>query len=159
MDNMNLQEYAAMRGLECSHTKGWGLTAAVWVVAAIVLLGFVVNIWNRNCNEKVQFANGLARLTGRIDCMEPDVRWAGQKLYEANGTIQSINRGVRDMAQNFGDQIFQLNDEVFYDNTCNRRGRNCGCGCDNNRKFTQTSKYNLASQSVDVTETCGGCNC
>ncbi len=90
--------------------------------------------------------------------MEPDVKWAGQQLYKANGTIQAINRGVNDMGQTFGDQLFQLNDEVFYSNgRCGSRGR--GCSCDNGRKFTQTSNYNLASQSVAVTESCGGCGC
>lgn len=157
--SMSIQEYAAMRDLECNHKKGWGLTTAVWVVAAVIVIAFIVNVWNNNCNEKVQFANGLARLTGRIDCMEPDVRWAGQQLYAANGTIQSINRGVRDMAQNFGDQLFQLNDEIFY-NPRGRRGGCCNNGCDNGRRFTQTSNYNLASQSVAVTESCGGgCGC
>lgn len=155
---MSLQDYAAMRELECEHKKGWGSTTALWVIAAVIVIAFFVYSWHNSCNERTQFAVGLANLTGKIQCMEPDVRWAGQQLYKANGTIQSIDRGVRDMGQNFGEQLFQLNDEVFYDNgRCGNRGR--GCGCDNNRKFTQTSNYNLASQSVAVTESCGGCGC
>lgn len=155
---MSLQDYAAMRELECEHKKGWGATTALWVIAAVIVVAFFVYSWHNSCNERTQFAVGLANLTGRIQCMEPDVKWAGQQLYKANGTIQAINRGVNDMGQTFGDQLFQLNDEVFYSNgRCGGRGR--GCGCDNGRKFTQTSNYNLASQSVAVTESCGGCGC
>lgn len=156
---MNLQDYAAMRELECSNSKGWGSTSALWVIAAVIVIAFFVYSWHNSCNERTQFAVGLANLTGRVNCMEPDVRWAGQQLYKANGTIQSIDRGVRDMGQNFGDQLFQLNNDVFYENgRCGCRSRG-NCGCDNGRKFTQTSNYNLASQSVAVTETCGGCGC
>lgn len=89
---MNLQDYAAMRELECENKKGWGAAAALWVIAAVIVVAFFVYSWHQNCNERTQFAVGLANLTGRINCMEPDVRWAGQQLYKANGTIQSINR-------------------------------------------------------------------
>ncbi|TDA89185.1 hypothetical protein E1J02_17750 [Phocaeicola dorei] len=61
MDNvtgMSIQEYAAMRELECEHKKGWGATAAIWVIAAVIVIAFFVYSWHINCNEKVQFAVG-----------------------------------------------------------------------------------------------------
>ena len=63
------------------------------------------------------------------------------------------------MKQNFSNQLFQLNKEVFWDdNDCgcgNGRGRGrSGCGCGGNREFRQQSTYNLASTSVTVDETC-----
>lgn len=159
MEGMSIQEYAAMRELECEHKKGWGSTTALWVIAAVIVVAFFVYSWHNSCNERTQFAVGLANLTGRVNCMEPDIRWAGQQLYAANGAISATVQGVGDMKQNFGNQLFQLNREVFYDDCNGHRGRGCGCGCDNGRKFTQTSNYNLASQSVAVTESCGGCGC
>lgn len=45
MDNvtgMSIQEYAAMRELECEHKKGWGATAAIWVIAAVIVIAFFV---------------------------------------------------------------------------------------------------------------------
>ena len=62
MDNvtgMSIQEYAAMRELECEHKKGWGATAAIWVIAAVIVIAFFVYSWHNNCNEKVQFAVGF----------------------------------------------------------------------------------------------------
>ena len=158
MDNatgMTLQEYAAMRELECDHKRGWGSTTALWVIAAVIVVAFFVYSWHNSCNERSQFAVGLAKLTGKIECMEPDVRWTGQQLYKANGTIQAINRGVNDMGQTFGEQLFQLNDEVFYNPNRGRCGHrnNCGCGC-GSREFNQRSTYNLASTQVTVDESC-----
>lgn len=159
MDNtgMSIQEYAAMRELECDHKKGWGATTALWVIAAVIVVAFFVYSWQKGCNEKVQFATGLANLAGRINCMEPDVRWAGQQLYAANGAISATVQGVGDMKANFGEQLFQLNKEIFYNDGCGcghgRRG-GCGCGCGGNREFRQTSTYNLASTNVTVDETC-----
>lgn len=115
MDNitgMSIQEYAAMRELECEHKKGWGSTTALWVIAAVIVIAFFVYSWHNSCNERTQFAVGLANLTGRVNCMEPDVRWTGQQLYAANGAISATVQGVGDMKANFGDQLFQLNREV-----------------------------------------------
>ena len=159
MEGMTLQEYAAMRDLECENKKGWGSTTALWVIAAVIVVAFFVYSWHRNCNERTQFAVGLANLTGRMNCMEPDVRWAGQQLYAANGAISATVQGVGDMKKNFENQLFQLNNEIFYDNNhgcgCNGSGRSrSGCGNCGSREFRQSSTYNLASTQVTVDETC-----
>lgn len=96
-------------------------------------------------------------MNGRVSCIEPDVRWAGQQLYATNGVIAATVQGVGDMKSNFSNQLFQLNNRVFYDEDCcgcgDGRGRR-GCGCGGNREFAQTQTYNLASQGVTVTERC-----
>lgn len=156
MADMTLSDYAAMREIECQHGKGWGLSTAVWVLVAAVIIFAIVYNWTKTSNEKAQFATSLARLDGRIDCLEPDVRWAGQQLYAANGAISAVVQGVGDMKTNFGNQLFQLNREVFYDEGCGCGGngyRRNGCGC-GNREFAQTQTYTLASQGVTVTEKC-----
>lgn len=152
--DMTLSDYAAVQELQCERTKGWSSATALWVIVAVLIILAVVFNWTRNCNEKVEFATSLARLNGRIDCMEPDVRWAGQQLYAANGSVSRLAQGATDMYNNFGNQLFQLNDRVFYENN-NRSGCGCGsCGNNGNREFAQTQTYNLASQAVTVTEKC-----
>lgn len=153
---MEIQEYAAMRELEQNGRKHYGATAAIWVLVAAVVIVAIVYNWTRNCNEKVQFSTALANLNGRVSCMEPSVRWAGEQLYAANGVISATVQGVGDMKKNYGEQLFQLNREVFYDDNhgcgCGRgHGRCGGCG---GREFRQTSTYNLASTNVTVDETC-----
>ena len=131
MAEMAISDYASIKELENEHRDGWGSTTALWVIVAALILFAIVYNWTRNCNEKVQFAVGMARMEGRLNCIEPDVRWAGQQLYAANGAISATVQGVGDMKQNFGNQLFQLN-----------------------REFAQTQTYNLASQGVTVTERC-----
>lgn len=153
---MEIQEYAAMRELEQNGRKHYGGIAALWVLVAAVIIVAIVYNWTRNCNEKVQFSTALANLNGRVSCMEPSVRWAGEQLYAANGAISATVQGVGDMKKSFGDQLFQLNREVFFEDGCGcGRGRNrSGCGGCGNREFKQTSTYNLASTNVTVDETC-----
>lgn len=152
MADFNLQDYAAMRDLECQHRKGWGSTTALWVIAAVIIIGFIVYNWTVNCNEKVQFATGLAKLDGRVDAIEPVVTAHGNNLYSLNGVTSATVQGVKDMKHTFGEDIFQLNDEIFY-NPRRRSGCGCNSGC-GNREFRQTSTYNLASTNVTVDETC-----
>lgn len=154
---MSISEYAAVKELENEHREGWGATTALWVIVAALIFIAIVYNWTRNCNEKIQFSTVLANLNGRVSCIEPDVRWAGQQLYAANGIIAATVQGVGDMKSNFSNQLFQLNNRVFYDEDCcgcgEGRGRR-GCGCGGNREFAQTQAYNLASQGVTVTERC-----
>jgi outer membrane murein-binding lipoprotein Lpp len=130
--------------------KGWGLTTAVWVVVAAVILALLVYIWNKNCTEKAEIAAGVQKLVGRVDALEPAVTAQGNNIYTLNRVMASTVQGVKDLKQCFGDDIYQLNEEIFYGA---RRGRS-GCGGCGNREFRQTSTYNLASTNVTVDETC-----
>lgn len=149
MGDLNLQDYAAMRELEHRNSDGYGSTVAKWVIAAVIILAFLVYIWQQNCNEKVRFATGLAQLDGRVNAIEPAVTAQGNNLYQLNGVTAATVQGTKDMRDCFGESIYNLNEAVFY----SRRNRS-GCGSCGNREFRQTSTYNLASQAVTVDETC-----
>lgn len=123
-----------------------GTMTAVWVIAAAIILALVVYVWQKGCNEKVQFATGLANLNGRVNAIEPAVTAQGNNLYQLNGVTAATVQGAKCMAEH----IYQLNDEIFY----NPRHRSAGCGGCGNREFRQTSTYNLASTAVTVDETC-----
>jgi hypothetical protein len=151
---MELQDYAAMQELQHERTKGWGGITALWVIAAVIVIAFFVFGWQNSCNEKVRFATGLSELTGRINAIEPAVVAQGNNLYSLNGVTAATVQGVGNLKQFYGEQLYELNDTVFYG-----RRHGGGNGGNNGRLFTQTSNYNLASQSVAVTESCGGCSC
>lgn len=130
--------------------KGWGMTTALWVIVAVVILALLAYIWNKNCTEKAEIAAGVQKLVGRVDALEPAVTSQGNNIYTLNGVVASTVQGVKDMKQCFGDDIYQLNEEIFY----GARHRRGGCGGCGNREFKQTSTYNLASTNVTVDETC-----
>ena len=138
--------------MENNEGKGWGLTTAVWVVVAAVILALLVYIWNKNCTEKAEIAAGVQKLVGRVDALEPAVTSQGNNIYTLNGVVASTVQGVKDMKQCFGEDIYQLNEEIFYGS---RRARG-GCGGCGNREFKQSQTYNLASTTVTVDDTCRG---
>lgn len=149
MADMTLSDYANMRALEHEKTKGWGSATALWVIAAVIIVAFIAMIWQRNCTEKAEIAAGVQKLVGRVDAIEPAVTSQGNNLFSLNGVVASTVQGVKDIKTCFGEDIYQLNEEVFY----GRRGRSGGC-CGGGREFKQTSTYNLASTAVTVDETC-----
>lgn len=137
-----------------SENKGWGsgMMAAMWVIAAVIVIALLAYIWNRNCSEKAEIAAGVQKLVGRVDALEPAVTAQGNNIYKLNGVMASTVQGVKDLKQCFGDDIYQLNEEIFYGRN-HSHGRS-GCGGCGNREFKQTSTYNLASTDVTVEETC-----
>lgn len=133
---------------ETKGTWGGGIMTALWVIVAIVAVAIFVWVWNKNCTEKAEIAAGVQKLVGRVDALEPAVTSQGNNIYALNNAVSATVQGVKDMKQCFGEDIYQLNEEVFY----GRRRSGCsGCG---NREFKQTSTYNLASTNVTVDETC-----
>lgn len=154
---MELKDYAELKALENGRYddrhrgKGWSIATAVWVIAAVIVLAFIFWGWQKGCSEKMQIAVGMAKLDGRVDAIEPVVTAHGNNLYSLNGVTSATVQGVKDLKENTYNQLFQLNDEVFYNPS--RRGHNSGCGC-GNREFRQSSVYNLASTQVTVDETC-----
>lgn len=154
---MELKDLLEVKGLENmgnGHNNHWGAKTALWVIAAVIVIAFIFWGWQKGCSEKTQFALGLAKLDGRVDAIEPVVTAHGNNLYSLNGAFSATAQGVKDMKENFSNQLFELNDEIFYNPS--RRGRN-GCGCNSscgNREFRQSSTYNLASTQVTVDETC-----
>lgn len=149
MDNMTIQDYAAMQNLMCDRSHAWGKGAGIWAIVAIILIAFIAIIWQKNCNEKVQFATSLARLDGRVDAIEPAVTSQGNNLYKLNGVMSATVQGVGDLKECVNDKLDLLENQVLFQ----RRGCGCNSGC-GNREFRQSSVYNLASTSVTVDETC-----
>lgn len=133
-------------------TKGtWGgsIMTALWVIAAVVIIALIAYLWNKNCTEKAEIAAGVQKLVGRVDAIEPAVTAQGKNLYDINGAFSATAQGVKDMKQCFSEDIYNLNEEVFFNSR-----RRSGCGGCGNREFKQTSTYNLASTNVTVDETC-----
>lgn len=147
---MDFDDFAKMRMLEREDKHGsWGGNIALYIIAGVIVLAIFAWLWNRNSNEKAQFATGIANLQGRLNAIEPAVTAQGNNLYKLNGVMASTVQGVKDVKECFGNDIYELNNIVLYGN---RRSGGCG-GC-GNREFKQSSTYNLASTTVTVDESC-----
>lgn len=161
---MELQDAAALQELSHRNNERWGTNTALWVIAAVVVIAFVANIWSRNCSEKVAFATGLANLDGRINCITPQVSKLNEQMYGAAQTFAGLVVGLDETRRDFGGQLGQLNNTVFY-NPINSGYGSCGasrsgcCGTPS-RVFAQSTQYaQTGTPQVTVTETCGNDRC
>ena len=167
---MELQDYAAMQELQKQDKDGrWGTNTALWIIAAVIVIAFIANIWAKNCTEKVAFATGLSDLHGRIECIQPQVGKLNDQMYGAAQAFAGLTVGLSETRRDFGTQLGQLNNTVYYNPAnegwfgygggCGRnRGGGCGCGTPN-RVFAQTQTYTPSTSEVTVTETCGNDRC
>ena len=151
MDAKDLLEIKAIDEMGGNKHHGWSRDTALWIIAAVIVIGFVAWLWSKGCTEKTDIAVGLANLTGRVNSIEPAVTANANNIRDLDKVTSATVQGVKDIKENTYNQLFQLNDEIFYNPS--RRGRS-GCGCGGNREFKQTSTYNLASTNVTVDETC-----
>lgn len=162
---MELQDAAALQELSHRNGERWGTNTALWVIAAVVVIAFVANIWSRNCSEKVAFATGLANLDGRINCITPQVSKLNEQMYGAAQTFAGLVVGLDETRRDYGNQLGQLNNTVFY-NPINSGYGNCGnfrsagcCGTPS-RVFAQSTQYQqTGTPQVTVTETCANDRC
>lgn len=146
---MDFDDVIKMKMAEREDHSGWGLTTAAYIIVAAIIIAILAYLWNKNSNEKAQFATGIANLQGRVNAIEPAVTAQGNNLFALNGVMASTVQGVKDVKECFGYDIAELNNAVF-----TARTRSGGCGGCGNREFKQSSTYNLASTQVTVDETC-----
>ena len=131
--------------------ENWGGNIALYIIGAVLTVGFLAYLWHKGANEKAQLGVGIANLQGRINAIEPVLTAQGNNIFSLNGVVASTVQGVKDMKECFGYDIAGLNDAVF-----TARTRSGGCGGCGNREFKQSQTYNLASTTVTVDDTCRG---
>ena len=146
---MDFDDLVKAKFLEKEEHGGWGGNIALYIIAAVIVIAIFAWLWNRNSNEKAQFATGIANLQGRVNAIEPVLTAQGNNIFSLNGVVASTVQGVKDMKECFGYDLAGLNDAVF-----TARTRSGGCGGCGNREFKQSQVYNLASTTVTVDDTC-----
>lgn len=144
-----IDDYLKLKGLEEMGEKehGWSRDTALWIIAAVIVVGFVAWLWSKGCTEKTEIAVGLANLAGRVNSIEPAVTAQGNNIYKLNGVVSATVQGTGDLKECVNEKLALLENQVLF------QGRRNGC-CGGNREFKQTSTYNLASTNVTVDETC-----
>ena len=146
-DLLEIQAIENMSDNRKHHDRGWSRDTALWIIAAVIVIGFVAWLWSKGCTEKTEIAVGLANIAGRVGAVESAVTSQGNNIYKLNGVVASTVQGVGDLKECTNDKLDFLEGQVLF------QGRRGGCGC-GNREFKQTSTYNLASTNVTVDETC-----
>lgn len=158
MESMSLTDYAAVKELENHHRDDWGSATALWVLVAAVIVVAIVYNWTKNCNEKVAFATSLSDLAGKVNCIAPQVQTLNSQMYGAAQTFAGLTVGVNELRERTAVQLDALNNTVYWNpiNSGYVSRSSCGCGCNPNRVFAQSTQYaQTGTPTVTVTESCG----
>ena len=136
----NMNEMASDRG------GWWGQNLALFIIAAVAIVLFVVWLSNKSGQDKADLAASIQRLYGKVDCIEPQV----SKYVDR---VDAIGVALAQTSQSQAD--FQSYVERYM-----AHGR-CGCGNNNSNgcgqtRFVKTTPYTAGTPTLEETDTC--CN-
>ncbi len=134
-------------------TGRWSLSAAVWVIAAIIVLMAILWFVHRTGQDKADLAASIQGLYGKVNAIEPAVTAQGNNIYAINSVLSATTQAVGDFKTTASEQLAALNGTVFVPRCGSSR---CGSGCNNgSSRFVKTDNYSLCDSNLQAIETCG----
>lgn len=131
MDNIAKLNEPKMEGIE---TKAGGMMTALWIIAAVIVIGFLFNIWNQSKDRQCEMGVAIGRLSSFADTTGQIVKSNSNRIYNLNGNMNYIDAEVQDL----------------------RSRRACGGGGEGRPRFEQKATYKQQGDSeVIVRDDCG----
>ena len=121
----------------------WGQNIALFVIAAIAVVLFVVLLTNKSGKDSADLAASIQKLYGQVECITPMVNKYADR-------VDKIGVGLAKTSQSLAD--FQDCVENYMGQ---RRCGNNGNGCGQTR-FVKTTPYTAGTPTLEETDTC--CN-
>lgn len=121
----------------------WGQNIALFVIAAIAVVLFVVWLTNKSGKDSADLAASIQKLYGQVECITPMVNKYADR-------VDKIGVGLAKTSQSLAD--FQDCVENYMGQ---RRCGNNGNGCGQTR-FVKTTPYTAGTTTLEETDTC--CN-
>lgn len=136
------------------NTGRWGITTAVWAIFAIIIV-FGLFAWcHQQGKDKADLAASIQNLYGGFNCLKPQVDKYMDRTDAIGNGLSKVSQAQADFQKTAYLQLADLDDAVFVA----RCGCNHGCSRDGgNPRFVAKTNYNVASQTLEQIETCGGC--
>ena len=123
----------------------WGQNLALFIIAAVAIVLFVVWLSNKSGQDKADLAASIQRLYGRVDCIEPQVNKYVDRVDAIGVALAKTSQSQAD----FQDYVEQF---MAY-----RRSGGCGCsgGCGTD-KFTKETTYTAGTTTLVEKDVCRG---
>lgn len=114
---------------------GWSMSTALWIIAAVIVLGFLMNIWNQSKDRQCEMGVAIGRLSSFAETTGAIVKSNTNRIYNMNGDLNYIDAEVQDLRSL-------------------RRAGNCGGG--GHPRFEQRAVYKQDGDAeVIVRDDCG----
>lgn len=132
----------------------WGQNLALFIIAAVAIVLFVVWLSNKSGQDKADLAASIQRLYGKVDCIEPQVSKYVDRVDAIGNAVTRVSQAQADFQNYAGSLLTDLDNAVFV-----ARCANHGCGCNNGcgqTRFVKSTPYTAGTTTLEETDTC--CN-
>jgi outer membrane murein-binding lipoprotein Lpp len=140
---------------ESGTEKGWwGQNLALFIIAAVAIVLFVVWLSNKSGQDKADLAASVQKLYGQIDCIAPQLNKYADRVDAIGNALARTSQAQADF-QNYATSLLTDLDNAVYV----PRFAHGGCGCNNGcgtDKFTKETTYTAGATTLVEKDTCRG---
>lgn len=128
----------------------WGQNLALFIIAAVAIVLFVVWLSNKSGQDKADLAASIQRLYGKVDCIEPQVNKYIDRVDAIGNAVTRVSQAQADFQNYAGSLLTDLDNAVFSSN-CGSCTSGCGCGTE---KFTKETQYTAGTTTLVEKDVC-----
>ena len=128
----------------------WGQNIALFVIAAIAVVLFVVWLTNKSGKDSADLAANIQKLYGQVECITPMVNKYADRVDAIGNAVTRVSQAQADFQGYAGSLLTDLDNAVFVPRVggC---GGGCGCGTE---KFKKETQYTAGTTTLVETDVC-----
>lgn len=133
----------------------WGQNIALFVIAAIAVVLFVVWLTNKSGKDSADLAASIQKLYGQVECITPMVNKYADRVDAIGNAVTRVSQAQADFQGYASSLLTDLDNAVFVPrNGCGCGGNGNGCG---QTRFVKSTPYTAGTTTLEETDTC--CQC
>lgn len=120
----------------------WGQNIALFVIAAIAVVLFVVWLTNKSGKDSADLAASIQKLYGQVECITPMVNKYADRVDAIGVALAKTSQSQADFQDYVEGYMAQ---------------RRCGCGCNGGygtEKFKKETQYTAGTTTLVETDVC-----
>lgn len=130
----------------------WGQNLALFIIAAVAIVLFVVWLSNKSGQDKADLAASIQRLYGKVDCIEPQVIKYADRVDAIGNAVTKVAQAQSDFQAYASSMLVDLDNAVYAPKYYGHGG--CGCNSCGTDKFTKETTYTAGTTTLVEKDTC-----